>query len=83
MSGYCLGCRAHREMQEAEEVTLKNGRAATRGRCGNGNIADHNFYRARAKKGNPPILGGVVLDQTGTPLVWDPLKGVAIEYVSG
>lgn len=34
MSGYCLKCRAHREMQEAEEVTLKNGRAATRGKCG-------------------------------------------------
>ena len=34
MSGYCLKCRAHREMQETEEVTLKNGRAATRGKCG-------------------------------------------------
>ena len=34
MSGYCLKCRAHREMQNAEEVTLKNGRAATRGKCG-------------------------------------------------
>ncbi len=45
-------------------------------------IADHNFYRALAKKGNPPILGGVVLDQTGTPLVWNPSKGMGIEYVS-
>ena len=34
MSGYCLKCRAHREMQESEEVTLKNGRLATRGKCG-------------------------------------------------
>lgn len=34
MTGYCLKCRAHREMQKAEEVTLKNGRAATRGKCG-------------------------------------------------
>ena len=34
MNGYCLKCRDHREMQEAEEVTLKNGRLATRGRCG-------------------------------------------------
>lgn len=34
MSGYCMKCRAHREMQEPEEVTLKNGRLATRGKCG-------------------------------------------------
>ena len=34
MSGYCLKCRAHREIQNAEEVTLKNGRLATRGKCG-------------------------------------------------
>ena len=34
MSGYCLKCRAHREMQEVEGVTLKNGRAAARGKCG-------------------------------------------------
>ena len=34
MSGYCLKCRAHQEMQEPEEVTLKNGRLATRGKCG-------------------------------------------------
>ena len=34
MTGYCLKCREHREMRQAEEVTLKNGRAATRGKCG-------------------------------------------------
>ena len=34
MNGYCLKCRESREMQEAEEVTLKNGRTATRGKCG-------------------------------------------------
>ena len=33
MTGYCLKCREHREMQQAEEVTLKNGRLATRGKC--------------------------------------------------
>ena len=41
------------------------------------------FYRARARKGNPPILGGVVLDaESGTPLVWEPSKGMGIGYVS-
>ena len=33
MTGYCLKCRESREMQEAEQVTMKNGRPATRGKC--------------------------------------------------
>ena len=33
MTGYCLKCRESREMQEAEQITMKNGRAATRGKC--------------------------------------------------
>ena len=46
-------------------------------------IVYHRFERARARKGNPPILGGVVLDADfGTPLVWDPSKGMGIEYIS-
>ena len=31
MTGYCMKCRESREMQEAEQVTMKNGRPATRG----------------------------------------------------
>lgn len=34
MVGYCMRCRDSREMDEQERVTMKNGRAATRGRCG-------------------------------------------------
>ena len=46
-------------------------------------IVYHRFNRARARKGAPPILGGVVLDaEFGTPLVWEPSKGMGIEYVS-
>ena len=33
MTGYCLKCRESREMQEAEQITMKNGRPATRGKC--------------------------------------------------
>ncbi|MYC07809.1 MAG: pentapeptide repeat-containing protein [Chloroflexi bacterium] len=44
-------------------------------------IAVHRFWHARAKKGNSPVLGGVVLDaESGTPLVWDPSEGMGIEY---
>ncbi len=34
MTGYCMKCRESREIQDAEQVTMKNGRPATRGRCG-------------------------------------------------
>ena len=33
MEAYCVKCRAKREIQNAEQTTLKNGRPATRGKC--------------------------------------------------
>ena len=33
MQAYCLKCRAHTDIDNAEQVTLKNGRPATRGKC--------------------------------------------------
>lgn len=33
MEGYCLKCRSKREIQDAVQVTLKNGRPATQGKC--------------------------------------------------
>ena len=34
MTVYCLKCKESRDIQEAEQVTMKNGRPATRGKCG-------------------------------------------------
>ena len=34
MTGYCLKCRESREIQKPEQVTMKNGRSAARGTCG-------------------------------------------------
>ena len=34
MIAYCMKCRESRAMQEAEQVTMKNDRPATRGKCG-------------------------------------------------
>ena len=31
--GYCVKCRAKREMKDAEKITMKNGRPATQGTC--------------------------------------------------
>jgi RNase P subunit RPR2 len=33
MQGYCLKCRTSREIQNAQQVTLRNGRPATQGAC--------------------------------------------------
>jgi hypothetical protein len=32
-TAYCLKCRAKREMRNPQQVTLKNGRPATKGTC--------------------------------------------------
>jgi hypothetical protein len=34
-TSYCLKCRAKREMRTPQQVTLKNGRLATKGTCPN------------------------------------------------
>ena len=31
--GYCVKCKAKREMADASEVTMKNGRRAMKGKC--------------------------------------------------
>ena len=33
MEAYCLKCRTKREMQNPEQVTMKNGKPATKGTC--------------------------------------------------
>jgi hypothetical protein len=33
MQGYCLKCKAMREMRDPKTVTLKNGQPATQGSC--------------------------------------------------
>ncbi len=42
MQAYCLKCRDQRDITEAEEVTTKNGRPATKGKCG---VCGTNVYR--------------------------------------
>ncbi len=33
MEAYCLKCRTKREMQNPEQVTMKNGKKAMKGKC--------------------------------------------------
>ncbi len=33
MKGYCVKCKASREMSNPQKVTMKNGRKATQGKC--------------------------------------------------
>ena len=33
MEGYCVKCRAKKEMRDARAITMKNGKPATQGAC--------------------------------------------------
>lgn len=33
VDGYCVKCKATKTMNEAKEVTMKNGRKAMKGKC--------------------------------------------------
>ncbi len=33
MKGYCVKCKDKKEMKDAKEVTMKNGRKAQKGTC--------------------------------------------------
>ena len=33
MQGYCMKCKAKKEMRGAQKVTMKNGRSALKGEC--------------------------------------------------
>ena len=46
MTGYCMKCRESWETQETEQVTMKNGRAATRGKCGECGIGMYRMGKA-------------------------------------
>jgi hypothetical protein len=32
-TGYCMKCKAQREIKNAKQITMKNGRTATQGTC--------------------------------------------------
>jgi len=32
-TGYCMKCKAQREIKSATQITMKNGRPATEGNC--------------------------------------------------
>lgn len=32
-TGYCVKCKKMKEMKDEEKVTMKNGRAAAKGKC--------------------------------------------------
>ncbi len=32
-TGYCMKCKAQREIKNAKQITMKNGRPATEGTC--------------------------------------------------
>ncbi len=50
--GYCVKCRQESEMVEAQEVTMKNGRPAVKGKCGK---CGTGMYKILSKKEQKPF----------------------------
>jgi len=47
MEGYCVKCRAKREMKDAKEVEMKGGRRAMSGTC---SVCGTKMFRIMGKK---------------------------------
>ena len=65
MQGYCVKCRAKREIKNAKTVTLKNGRQATQGvcpTCGNKDVQAGGTERAKAISGVSIARRGLYLE---------------------
>ena len=48
--GYCVKCKAKREMKNAEQVTMKNGRNAMKGTCTKCGTGMYRIMGGSAKK---------------------------------
>jgi RNase P subunit RPR2 len=46
-TGYCMKCKAQREIKNAKQVTMKNGRPATQGTC---DVCGTRMFRIGGKK---------------------------------
>ena len=46
-TGYCVKCKSSKEMKDTQEVTMKNGRRAVKGKCPDCNTG---MYKIIGKK---------------------------------
>ena len=47
MQGYCMKCKATKDMKNEEKVTMKNGRQALKGKC---SACGTGMYKILSKK---------------------------------
>lgn len=55
--GYCVKCKASKEIAEAVEVTMKNGRKAIKGKCPVCGTVMFKILGGKATIVNPPPSG--------------------------
>jgi hypothetical protein len=46
-TAYCVKCKQKREMKDTEQVTMKNGRPAMKGKC---SVCDTGMYKILSTK---------------------------------
>lgn len=61
-SGYCVKCKAPREMADPQQITMKNGRPATQGRCP---ACGTKIFKIGAPEGAAPKAASTPAEETG------------------
>jgi hypothetical protein len=62
--GYCVKCKAKKEIMEAVEVTTKNGRKAIKGKCPTCGTV---MYKILGGKATPPTTAPAAPASSGSP----------------
>lgn len=63
-TSYCLKCRAKRDMRNPQQVTLKNGRLATRGTCPDCGSTVYRIGRVDSSRGSTRGVRGILKGRT-------------------
>jgi hypothetical protein len=62
--GYCVKCKAKKDIVDAVEETMKNGRKAIKGKCPTCGTV---MFKILGGKATPPAVASASADDTSTP----------------
>ena len=67
MTGYCMKCKVKREIVEAQEVVMKNGRNAIKGKCSTCGGGMYRILGVKKAKSETMFPKETKVDYTNTP----------------
>jgi hypothetical protein len=69
--GYCVKCKAKKEIMEAVEETMKNGRKAIKGKCPTCGTV---MFKILGGKATPPAAAAAASEPVAAPTASSPTK---------